>query len=77
MLQVCDRMTVVAITASCSHSQGVLYELITDLGYLNEYGHVWQSLVDITGDGEYYDSQFKSGTVQTEFGVETGQTDLE
>jgi hypothetical protein len=57
--------------------KGVLYELITDLGYLNEYGHVWQSLVDITGDGEYYDSQFKSGTVQTEFGVETGQTDLD
>ena len=60
-------LSLTIIIHQCSHSppllspppQGVLYELITDMGYLDEHGHVWQSLVDVSGDGEYFDSQFR------------------
>ena len=47
------------------------------MGYLNEHGHVWQSLTDISGDGEYFDSQFRSGKMCTKFETEAKQTDLE
>ena len=41
---------------------GMLYELITDMGYLNEQGHIWQGLSDVHGNGDFFDAQFRLQT---------------
>ena len=39
--------------------QGQLLLLVTDLGFLNEYGHVWHVLRDIDDSGEFLDAGFQ------------------
>ena len=39
--------------------QGQLLLLVTDLGFLNEYGHVWHVLRDIDDSGEFLDASFQ------------------
>ena len=39
-------------------SQGRLLLLVTDLGFLNELGYVWETLTDIDGGGDFLDAQF-------------------
>jgi hypothetical protein len=38
--------------------KGVLYILVTDYGFLNEFGHVWQALVDVDDSGDFYGANF-------------------
>ena len=44
---------------SFSLFQGQLLLLVTDLGFLNEYGHVWHVLRDIDDSGEFLDAGFQ------------------
>ena len=37
---------------------GYLFILVTDHGFLNELGYVWQALSDIDGGGEFLDAHF-------------------
>ena len=39
-------------------SQGHLLLLVTDHGFLNEHGHVWEVLSNIEGDGDFLDATF-------------------
>lgn len=39
--------------------QGQLLLLVTDSGFVNELGHVWQTITDIDGSGDFLDAQFK------------------
>ena len=33
--------------------------LVTDMGFLNEFGHVWETMEDISGDAHFLDAAFK------------------
>ena len=33
--------------------------LVTDHGFLNEHDHIWQTLSDIDGDGDFLDANFQ------------------
>ena len=46
-----------SLPSSLPPSQGQLLLLVTDHGFVNEYGHVWQTLSDIDGDGDFMDAQ--------------------
>ena len=35
---------------------------MTDSGFVNELGHVWQTVTDIDGSGDFLDAQFKYST---------------
>lgn len=39
--------------------QGHLYLLVTDQGFLQEEGLVWESLHNVEGDGNFCDSDFR------------------
>lgn len=41
-----------------SSSKGLLYQLVTDQGFLNESNVVWETLNNIENDGEFVDSNF-------------------
>ena len=45
-------------------SQGQLLLLVTDLGFLDEYGHVWHVLRDIDDSGEFLDAAFQPSSWQ-------------
>lgn len=40
-------------------SQGQLYLLVTDQGFLTEEKVVWESLHNVDGDGNFCDSEFR------------------
>ena len=42
--------------------QGLLLLLVTDSGFVNELDHVWQTVTDIDGSGDFLDAQFKYAT---------------
>ncbi|XP_064384626.1 ubiquitin carboxyl-terminal hydrolase MINDY-1-like isoform X2 [Halichondria panicea] len=42
--------------------QGQLLLLVTDSGFVNELGHVWKTVTDIDGSGDFLDAQFKYST---------------
>lgn len=45
----------------------MLLLLVTDHGFLNELDHIWETLDDIDGGGNFLDSQFRwSSTSQTQ-----------
>jgi len=33
--------------------------LVTDMGFLNEFGHVWETMEDVSGDAHFLDAAFK------------------
>lgn len=33
--------------------------MVTDHGFLNEHDHIWQTLSDIDGDGDFLDANFQ------------------
>lgn len=33
--------------------------LITDMGFLNELGHVWETMEDISGDAHFVNASFE------------------
>lgn len=51
-----DKMCVICV---CVVSQGQLYLLVTDQGFLTEEKVVWESLHNVDGDGNFCDSEFR------------------
>ena len=51
--------------------QGELLLLVTDLGFLNEYGHVWHVLRDIDDSGEFLDAGFQPSGINAVLSEET------
>ena len=47
-----------SLSLSPSLFQGHLLLLVTDHGFLNEHGHVWEVLSNIEGDGDFLDATF-------------------
>lgn len=45
--------------------------LVTDLGFLNEYGHVWHVLRDIDDSGEFLDAGFQPSGIHAVLSEET------
>ena len=39
--------------------QGRLLLLVTDMGFLNEFGHVWETMEDVSGDGHFLGASFE------------------
>lgn len=39
--------------------QGQLLLLVTDMGFLNEFGHVWETMEDVSGDGYFLNTLFE------------------
>lgn len=57
-LQYHDQTQGVAVNKVLS-SQGHLYLLVTDQGFLQEESVVWESLHNVEGDGNFCDSDFR------------------
>lgn len=38
--------------------QDHMYQLVTDQGFLNEADVVWETLINVEGDGQFADSDF-------------------
>ena len=39
--------------------QGRLLLLVTDMGFLNEFGHVWETMEDVSGGGYFLSAAFE------------------
>lgn len=51
--------TLIRCVCVCVVSQGQLYLLVTDQGFLTEEKVVWESLHNVDGDGNFCDSEFR------------------
>ena len=57
----------------CKHN-GILYLLVTDLGYANVPEVMWEKLDDISGDTEYADQEFVKTKPRAEVSAASGHS---
>lgn len=71
----CDTDWMFVCNARLLVSQGQLYLLVTDQGFLTEEKVVWESLHNVDGDGNFCDSEFRLRPPSNPETVYRGQQD--